>query len=504
MTLRTSALIATLFTLPASVGFADVSPQQVWENWQLFGSSMGQSYTAQLDQQGDTLIARDVMIGMSGFADDLVTLQGHFPSVQFKTMKRGQVEITFPEAGTYTSTITGNPTFGIAPFDIRNTVTIGNTIIASGTPDEITYTAKSGTVTYTTDKQIKDGVALVPEQIVSILGLEGEFKATQEDDQLISHMNLTAEAMSVSSSGTTDEITMQSDYKAAPVSLTADFTNMTAALEDQASFLKSLQGTAHYSFGNTTFESTTGDAAKTLHITGETQDTSVMTSLLDGTLSYTGSSAKTEVVLDGSAVPFPQLDFGLETAEIGFTTPFLASPDAKPIGIQLALENLRLPEIAWMMLDASGQLPHDPATVRLDLTGTVVSGVDLMNPQSFMDTSSGTLPFNPIDLVLNEIFLSVGGATLSGNGEATFVDGLSLSNSKMPLKTASATLALNGGTALIDTLAQTGLVAPQLSTTAKMLLGIFARPGDGPDSYVTDIELKEGAPLTLNGQQLPF
>jgi hypothetical protein len=502
---HTSFLIAAMTVFPATASFADVTPEEVWDNWQLFGTSMGQSIEARLEQNGDTLIAHDVVMGMSAISGDFMSLEGTIPKIIFAGKRGGTVEITIPEPITYTTSIKADTTRAIAPLDLRSTATFDSTLIASGSAANMTYEILSGTMTYVTEKQVKDGIALVPEQIVTALGIQGTMTQSKDGDMITTDMDIEAEAVSVLSDGTTDDMTNQSSFKAAPVSVSGNFTNSMTALDDQMGYLKSLNGTGIYNIGNTVFETTTGTAAQMMHIVGETQEASIAATLSDGSLNYTGSSSKTEIVADGSAIPFPQVDFGIGRAEFGVTLPYLASAEAKPAGIKLSLENLRLPDIAWMMLDPQGQMPHDPATLRLDLSGNMVSDIDLLNPQVMLDMAEDTkMPVQPIDLTLNELFLSVAGATLSGSGEALFAQRPVAGMTALPFETANATLTLTGGNALIDTLAQTGLIQPQMSMTAKLMLGMFARQDEGADSYISDIEITQDGALTVNGQPLPF
>jgi hypothetical protein len=503
MTHRISFLISAALTCSATASFADVSAQDVWNNWQAFAQSMGQNYTARLEQEADTLVAYDVLINASDLAMDGMTLTGSLPRVMLQDLPNGTVEITVPEAGTYITVIKGEPILGFEPFEVRSTITMDNTVIASGTPNEISYNILPGTVTYGTEKQVKDGIAIVPEQMVTLLGVHGTTTAKSADDILISSIDIQADAVTVESNGTTELATMESSFKAAPFNITAAFTNNATTVDTSTALMESLEGNFSYAIGNTTFEMTNGDAAQMMHIVGETQEAQINATIADGSLTYVGTSTNTEVVVDGSAIPFPQVDFGIGAVEFGLTMPLLADSQPKPVGLKLAIDKLRLPEVAWMVLDPQGQMAHGPAALTLDLSGNMVSKIDLINPAAMLDMAEGDVPFQPIDLMLNKLFVSIAGATLTGSGDAVFAEDVSKSFGPAPFETANATLSLTGGIALIDTLTQSGLVPLQMSTSAKMMLGIFARPGDAPDTYISDIAL-QGDALTINGQPLPF
>ena len=61
---------------------------------------------------------------------------------------------------------------------------------------------------------------------------------------------------------------------------------------------------------------------------------------------------------------------------------------------------------------------------------------------------------------------------------------------------------LTGGNGLLDTLVGLGLLPEEQAMGARMMLGLFARPGDGPDTLVSTIEVKEDGSVLANGQRV--
>jgi hypothetical protein len=47
-----------------------------------------------------------------------------------------------------------------------------------------------------------------------------------------------------------------------------------------------------------------------------------------------------------------------------------------------------------------------------------------------------------------------------------------------------------------------GLVPEDQAMAARMMLGLFARPGDGPDTLTSKIEVKGDGAILANGQRL--
>lgn len=505
MQYRTSFLVATTALFPATASFADVTPQEVWDQFLVSAQVSGQTWTAaNLEQNDDTLIAQDVSLAMPIFGD-FMTVDGTIPQVVMQQLDDGTVKMTIPDPVDYSVSIEGELDLGLERMDVVSTMTMDNVMIASGTAEDLTIEIQTGTLTYVTPKQVKDGVAIVPEQTITLLGVQGISTQKTTGKDIAATWEMTAEAATMISNGTTDELTMETSYKMAPLTMVADFTSNLDSLDTPLGFIKAANGSGSYAIENMAFEMKTGTAEQMMHLTGETEAATVGVDLSDGSLTYTGTSANTEMVVSGSAIPFPQIDLGLEAANFALTVPFMASEQKEEFGLKLELSSLRLPEIAWMILDPSAQMAHDPATLKLDISGDTHIDVDLLDFAKFMDLAeSGTSPFVPANLKLNDLFLSIAGATLMGQGEAMFVAPDAFADAELPFQTAEATLSLTGGTALIDTLTQAGLLPPQTSMTAKMMLGMFARPGDGDDAFITDIKLDEAGTVTLNGQPMPF
>ena len=72
----------------------------------------------------------------------------------------------------------------------------------------------------------------------------------------------------------------------------------------------------------------------------------------------------------------------------------------------------------------------------------------------------------------------------------------------MPRPTGGIDLKLVGGNGLLDNLVNMGILPEQQSMGARMMMGIFARPGDGPDSLTSKIEINAAGQVLANGQRI--
>ena len=71
----------------------------------------------------------------------------------------------------------------------------------------------------------------------------------------------------------------------------------------------------------------------------------------------------------------------------------------------------------------------------------------------------------------------------------------------MPAPTGNINVTIKGVNALIDNLIAMGLLPDDQAMGARMMLGMFARPGAAPDELTSLIEFRDGG-LFANGQQL--
>ena len=61
---------------------------------------------------------------------------------------------------------------------------------------------------------------------------------------------------------------------------------------------------------------------------------------------------------------------------------------------------------------------------------------------------------------------------------------------------------VKGANKLLDTLVEMGLLKQDDVTGYRMMMTMFAKPGEGEDTLVSDIEMKEGGEVIVNGQKV--
>ena len=105
-------------------------------------------------------------------------------------------------------------------------------------------------------------------------------------------------------------------------------------------------------------------------------------------------------------------------------------------------------------------------------------------------------------LSVNDLLVQAVGAKLTGKGAFTFDNTDMRTIPGMPRPEGAIDLALNGANALIDNLIAMGIISDQEAMPARMMMGMFAVPGDGPDSLKSKIEINAQGHILANGQRI--
>ncbi|MBT8408047.1 MAG: DUF2125 domain-containing protein, partial [Alphaproteobacteria bacterium] len=123
--------------------------------------------------------------------------------------------------------------------------------------------------------------------------------------------------------------------------------------------------------------------------------------------------------------------------------------------------------------------------------------IDITDPEALEAMEeSPEIPGEIESLNLTRLLVTAGGAELNGTGAFTFSDG------PVPMPEGSATFNLIGANGLMDKLVAMGLMPEDQAMGARMMLGIFARPGNGADTLTSVIEVNPDGSVLANGQRI--
>jgi hypothetical protein len=215
---------------------------------------------------------------------------------------------------------------------------------------------------------------------------------------------------------------------------------------------------------------------------------------------YGGRSQQSQMSFRSSDIPLPELSLVFEESDFRLALPVTASDEPRDFALRTALRGLTVSDSIWALFDPMGVLPRDPATLALDLAGKARWFVDILDPEAAAATTEAPGELN--ELTLAGLELRLAGAELTGSGAFTFDNADTTTFEGMPRPEGAVDLTLVGGNALLDKLVSMGLVPEDQAMGARMMLGLFARPGDGEDTLVSKIEINREGQVLANGQRL--
>ncbi|MEM9197135.1 MAG: DUF2125 domain-containing protein [Pseudomonadota bacterium] len=209
-----------------------------------------------------------------------------------------------------------------------------------------------------------------------------------------------------------------------------------------------------------------------------------------------GFSSETNVInASGASLPIPTANLTADVMSLRLAMPVAPTDAPGEMAINLALEEVSISEDIWAMFDPTAGLPRTPATLILRARSTATALVNIMDPDAMQDDpAAAMMPYDFDDVSIEELRLSIAGVELEAVGKADLVDA-----GPVPMPVGGIDISLAGALGLIEKLQAIGLVPPDQAAAAPMMLGMFAQPGDAPDTFVSRIEMTEDGQILANG-----
>lgn len=499
----TAPAAAVIFSISGSVALADVTPAQVWDDWKSYLGLYGYDVEADTAQSGDTLNVSGLKMTVA-MPEDEGMMAIALPDIGFADNGDGTVSVLMPDL--MPIRITAGDDEGQAFETVLNYRTQGFTMIASGDSDQMTYDYKADTATMELGDVIVDGTPTEPGKAsLTVADLIGSTVTTGGD---LREMEQTftsgpvAYVLDIVDPETGATLAGQGAIETFAYTGTGTFpTDMDAT--DMAAMLDagfSMQARMETGPGNSAFAfAENGDSFKSV----STSNGGTLGINMDAAkIGYSGERRDVDMTLETSDLPFP-VQFTSQTLGFDLTTPVAKSDTPQDFAASLTFADVTVSEPIWALFDPGQQLPRDPATVDIDLTGKARLMFDLLDPKNAETIESlDTAPAELHALTLNGLTVRLAGAELTGEGDFTFDNSDLESFGGMPAPLGALDLRLVGGNGLLDKLVAMGLVPQNQASGARMMMGLFARPGDGDDTLVSRIEVNEEGHVLANGQRL--
>ena len=493
--LGASTILAAL--LCATTAQADVTAEQVWQDWVDYYTQMGQTLTAESSaKEGDTLVVTNVK--MASQMPEAST-EGTIAEVRLKELGDGTVEITM--SNEVPVHLTAKPAEG-KPTDMTMTFTqTGMTILASGTPEAMDYKLNAPEMAFAMDEVKAEGEAAPVKVQLTFKGSTGTYHTEKAAGRSVVY-DMKSDALDIAMTGADPEGKGTFNLTATMSGLTgngtmtmpegADFKDMNAALGKGTA----MKGDFAYASATSKIEANGADGAFTADSTGADGKLHFVMSK-DG-IEYNDESNQNNITISNASLPFP-IEATIAQSAFNLAMPVMKSETAAPGALMVKLVDLKVSDALWNMVDPQTKLPRDPATLIIDLSGAIKPLIDLFDPKQAEALAAGganSSPFEVSEAKINQLQLKAVGAELNGTGAVT------IDNTATPPKPVGAIdLTLTGANKLMDNLVAAGLVPEDQIMGARMMLGLFAVP-TGDDAMASKIEFKEDGGIYANGQRI--
>jgi hypothetical protein len=489
-------ITTALVTLSASPALADLTAAQVWADWQAFATRNGYELSAVSEaQSGSTLTVSGVTVA---FSDGTTTTSGDLGEFTFTERGDGTVSVDVPAS--WPLTFSGTDAEGADFTTTMNLAHDGLTMVASGTPEQTLYTYTAPSVSLTSDGFTSGGETIPMTLAVTMTNLAGEYEITDGDAANIrSDMNAASVAGTFSATDTEDTgNTVNLAFNMSDLVSTSNGTmsSLTAMSGLGDMVAQGLSSEGRVSYKNATYQFSGVGDGQDFQLNAGAADGVLDVSVGPEGLSYAGTNTGITVNAMSSQMPLPDASLAMDSSSWQFDMPVGVSEEPQDFALLLKLEGLTASDMIWSMFDPTSVLPRDPASLIVDLVGKGNWLVDITDP-ALDETQLTGAPGEIEALTVRELRLDVAGAELTGTGDLTF------NNQAMPpVPVGAINLQLVGGNGLIDKLVSMGLMPEEQAMGMRMMLGIFATPGDGDDTLLSTIEFTSEGGIVANGQPL--
>lgn len=488
-----------MVTAPAV--WADVTAEQVWADFKVYMEGFGYSITADEAKDGSGLTVTDITMTMQ-MPEDAGTATFGAPDMTFVNNGDGTVSVTLPPMSTIDFAVEA-----AGDEDVSGQFSYGQTgfsMTVSGTPDDMVYDYDAAEMRAAlTALTVEDEPVVIDTAQVTIRDMQGQSTVKRDDlrrvEQRTTVGSIAYDLDMANPENDEGRVSMQGELSSPVFEGTFAMPLELLSSDDPSAMIEAgmaVDGGFTHSGGQTQFrfaedgnevEGTTSSASGRLSVRMDA-----------GQLAYTIGASELNLRAVSGQLPFP-VEMAMSESLLDFTLPVSPNEEPQDFGLTLTLGDFTMSDMIWQMFDPAGQLPRDPATVAVDLNGKARLDQPLFDAETM---ESGEAPGELRELSLASLVVRLAGAELTGAGDFTFDNSDTTTFDGMPRPEGALDLKLVGGNTLLDTLVNMGLLPQEQAMGARMMMGMFAVPGDGEDTLTSKIEVNEAGQVLANGQRL--
>lgn len=481
-----------ILAIMAATSARAVTPEDVWQNWQDFYTSSGSTVTTgSVARDGDTLVITDFVAATD---DEAGTSNTSFAEIRLTDNGDGSVGVAMSEEITFA-------------FDAPALEGEGS----SGATGTAKLPDLSGTVSGSADDMAY--VFTMPSVDVTMVPMEngapvGEVKLLLTDGTSSYQLSGPADAKVLDGSVTAASVAMNLTVKDAETDVSGSmnvadlegkvFGNMAGIEEEDLAdgLAKGFAMDMALSYGALNYEFDMSDGDAPANLLGGSEGGSFQFAMNAARMLFAGSGKAVSATLSSADLPFPEVKVSYAESGFNLLMPISKSDAPQDFSFLTKLVDLQMSDEIWSLLDPTGTLPRDPATLVIDTSGQALVKTDLMA------TPEGAQPDAELhSLNVNELNARAAGAELTGTGAFTFDNTDLTTYDGIPAPTGKLDLKLVGGNTLLDKLVSMGMIGEEEAMGARMMIAMFANPGAGADELTSVLEFKDKG-FFANGQQL--
>ncbi|MDK3071592.1 DUF2125 domain-containing protein [Sedimentitalea sp. JM2-8] len=496
---------AIAYVAASQVAHADLTGQDVWSDWKAYMSSAGYTISGEERTSGNVLTIDNMSVSMPMPEENgsfTVTIDG----LTFSENPDGTVTVGMPNKVpmTFRSALEGeDPVDGILTFTQTD-----HRMMASGTPDDLLYTYTAAAADLRMTALTVDGAPVSETAGRVSVTLKNVASSTrmQVQDKRRYTQSMSADSLSYDFAFDDPESEDKGALAGALTGVGFEGRGAIPLAMDPTDFNKMLtdgfevDGVFAYDSGQSAINGV-GDG-QSIAFTSASQGGKVAVRMDAAQIAYDLNQEQTSLSLAGSELPFPiSMQSALSAFKIAI--PVASSDAAQDFSVGLTLSDFTMSEMLWSIFDPAAQLPRDPATLAIDLTGKARVLFDFLDPAVAASLEqSDEAPVELNALSINKLLVSLVGASLSGSGNFTFDNSDLTTFDGIPRPAGQLDLQLVGGNGLLDKLIAMGFVGEQEAMGARMMMGMLAVPGETPDTLNSKLEITEQGHVLANGQRI--
>ncbi|CUH78320.1 DUF2125 domain-containing protein [Tropicibacter naphthalenivorans] len=486
----------------AGPSFADVTPQQVWDDLETYyANSLGYPVTATETMDGTSLVLSDITFGVDIPEED-ARVDIKMPQITLADNGDGTVTMTLPDSAPITVFINEDGE-QVGEVVVEMTAPSFKALI-SGTEASMNYDISADQLGYTLTKLVAEGEEITRDMLradVAMGPISGTMSVMNSDGlrsmaQEFSYGNLTYD-LAFQEPGGSDAGMFKGMLNGLSVAgetaipTDVDFEDPTALFGSglMIDLVMAHQG------GQTDFSVTERKGTTVGKMSSDAGEFGVAFSAEQ--MIYAVSATALDVELSGPELPLP-ISFAMQDLGFSFELPLKKSDAPQDASISLVLAEFTMADMLWNIFDPGAILPRDPATVAANLEAKVTPYVDLADEETYDVDVPGELN----EVTLTDLVISAAGGTILGEGAFTFDNSDLDSFDGMPRPEGQLDFQISGANGLIDNLITMGLLPEQDAMGVRMMLGMFTVPGDEPDTATSSIVVNEQGHVLANGQRI--